>query len=79
MKIERIPGARIELGKRQHVPYKVEDACPKCKLVHAIDLTNDHLSSPMIGMPAKIYFCCRKCDHEWQRFAILEVTLTVKP
>lgn len=85
MKIISVPGVRIQLDKRQNVPYKITDDCPKCGLAHLVDLTRDggkygrYLSYPEIGQPCKIYFVCEKCETEWQPQVIVRLTLEEAP
>ena len=84
MRITLVKGnPRIELDKRQHVPYKVEDDCPKCRRSHMRDLSQGggphghHLSYPVIGKPTSVHFVCddEKCAHEWTRRVVVDVTL----
>lgn len=74
-------GSRIELDKRQNVPYRVIDNCPACGKQHTIDLSKgDHyLSCPVVGKPEEVYFCCKKCDHEWQVMVVVKITLELVP
>lgn len=80
-KIERVKGSRpIELDKRQHVPYRVTDNCPKCSKEYVVNLTpkGDHyLGYPIVGQPTKLYMVCPNdaCAHEWQVKVIVNITL----
>ncbi len=57
----------VELNKRFYAPgYKVTDKCTECGNIVTTDLTNNYLSSPVVGVPAEVYYCCSKCDHEWE-------------
>lgn len=80
-KIEKVKGSRpIELDKRQHVPYRVIDNCPKCGKVYKVDLTpkgDHHLSCPIAGALAEVYMMCPDdaCGHEWEVQVIVNITV----
>jgi hypothetical protein len=71
---------RIELEKRQHAPYTVVDACPKCGHDNEVNLARDHyLSYPIAGKPEEVYHVCSRCEHEWQTKVIVRITLELAP
>lgn len=80
-RLEPVKDASIELDKRQNVPYRVIDTCPKCHTERTCDLSgdDDYLSYPVTGQPAKVYFCCAKCDHEWQVQMVVTLIAEIVP
>jgi len=68
--------SKRELDKRFYAPFVVQDKCEECGTVAKVDLEDQYLSYPIIGEPNELYFYCRKCEHDWRRRVVLDVTIT---
>lgn len=66
-----------DLVKRQHVPFRVVDACPRCHAARSVDLGSGdgHLHAAKQGTPTNVYFACRPCDVEWTVRVVARFTL----
>ncbi len=56
--------------KRMYVDYRT--ICPECGAENTL---GDPLSYPIIGKPEKAYMYCVKCDHEWDEYLIIKMTV----
>lgn len=64
-------------AKRLYLPFKVTLPCPACghKWVWSAQ-TGHYMSYPTFEVPQNLYGYCEECDHEWQVWVTLDVTMT---
>lgn len=77
MKIERTSATFAVDAKRLYLPFKVTLPCPACghKWVWSAQ-TGHYMSYPTFEVPQNLYGYCEECDHEWQVWVTLDVTMT---
>lgn len=78
MKIKREKnsiGFEIDV-KRFYLPYEVYDNCAKCGRETGIELSSIHyISYPKLDFPNRIYFYCRECEYNWEKYVELKISL----
>jgi hypothetical protein len=74
MRIENRPEPFEIQVKRFYLPARVTDTCPNCGKEQTRDLDGDYLSYPKANAPEPVNFYC-DCEHEWQVWVTLRVTL----
>lgn len=77
MKIEKVPGIFIVDVKRLYLPFKVTMPCPECGHEWVWSKPTGHyVAYPQLGQPKDLYGYCEECDHEWEVWVTLEITMT---
>lgn len=62
----------VELSKRFYLPgIIIKHTCKKCGEKLKFDLGIDYISYPETNKPENIYFCCDKCDIEYEKQIII--------
>lgn len=83
MKIEKTDGSAPLEIKRCYLPFVLTDFCPECGLEVKKYLEHDYLMYPEFGVPTEIpfyhYVEDTGKDHEWQRMAVVDFTMTEVP
>ena len=72
----------MELAKRTYLPFKISAPCPDCGVVETVDLTDQYLSYPSLGINSITFSHPNaeddeeSCQNVWEVEVILEFKLT---